>query len=150
MKQTSKKQKNLLRNEKIDDSDLVQEVNFEIDKNAFKSPIKCHGNTVLLNKKVSYNNLDFTYETWKCTKCNKEYLDTLQAQKLERFWMIEKLLENKTINIERTMNYDGKAYFFRFPKELTKGWIKGSLVDIKLITPENNIFLIEIKRPTNV
>ncbi len=42
----------------------------------------------------------------------------------------KRLLEDKVITIERNMNYDGKTFFFRFPKELTKDLHKDDLVDI--------------------
>ena len=58
---------------------------------------------------------------------------------------MKKLLEDNLISIERNMNYDGKAYFFRFPKELTQDVHKNDLVDIKLLTPDGKMFLVEIK-----
>ena len=134
----------------IKESDIRGEVRLDIDTDAFKFPIKCCGKaTELADKKISYKNLEFSYHVWRCPKCKKEYLDTEQAKKLEKFWTIERLLEDRTIHIERAMNFDGKTFFFRFPKELTKGWQKGDLVDIKLVTPENKLFLIEIKRTSS-
>ncbi len=68
-----------------------------------------------------------------------------QAKRYEKFLIIKKLMDDKLIRIERNMNYDGKTYFFRFPKELTGDWNKGSLADIKLLSPEGKMFLVEIK-----
>lgn len=130
----------------IKEEDLVEEVHFEIDKDAFKGPFTCHGTkTILLDKKLSFNGVDLNYSVWYCKKCKKEYLDSGQAKRLERFWLIEKLLEDKLITIERNMNFDGKTYFFRFPKELTKDLHKDDLVDIKLLNLEGKLFLIEVK-----
>lgn len=132
--------------EEIREEDIMGEVKFEIDKEAFKRPIKCcNKKTVLANKRLSYKDMDFSYSAWQCPKCKKEYLDFEQAKRLERFWTVRKIMEDRSISIERSMNFDGKTYFFRFPKELTKGWHKSDVVDIKLITPGNNAFLIEIK-----
>lgn len=130
----------------IEEEDLSEEVKFEIDKDAFKGPFTCHGRkTILEDKKVFFNNLNFNYSVWKCKKCGKEYLDSEQGRKFEKFLIIKKLLEDELITIERNMNYDGKTYFFRFPKELTKGLHKNDLVDIKLLTPNGKMFLVEIK-----
>ena len=130
----------------IKEEDLGEEVKFEIDKDAFKGPFTCHNKkTVLENKKISFHNLDFNYSVWKCSKCKKEYLDTDQGRKLERFWMFRDMLKDKLITMERNMNFDGKTYFFRFPKELNSNLHKEDLVDIKLLSPNGNLFLVEIK-----
>ncbi|GEM_PF-2756178 len=132
--------------DEIREDDVLEEVSFEIDKDAFNKPVKCcNRNPAKISRKIVYSNLEFNHFLWQCPKCKKEYLDFEQAKKLERFWAVQKLLEGHTISMERTMNYDGKAYFFRFPKELTNGWHKGDAVDIKLITPANNAFLVEIR-----
>src|SRR3989338_6824125 len=113
----------------IKEEDLVEDVKFEIDKNAFKGPFTCHGKkTILQDKKVSFNGIEFIYSVWKCKKCKKEYLDSGQGRRYERFLIMKKLLEDKLVTMERNINYDGKAYFFRFPKELTRGWSKDDLV----------------------
>ena len=130
----------------IKEEDLIEDVKFEIDKDAFKGPFICHNKkTILEDKTISFNDIEFTYSVWKCKKCSKEYLDSVQGRKFEKFLMIKKLLEDELITIERNMNYDGKAYFFRFPKELTKDLHKNDLVDIKLLSPNGKMFLVEIK-----
>lgn len=130
----------------IRDEDLGKEVKFKIDKNSFKGIFTCHGKkNDLVNKKVSYGDIEFTYPAWQCKKCKKEYLDFEQAKRYEKFLIIKKLLVDKLITIERNINYDGKTYFFRFPKELTRDWNKNSLADIKLLSPEGKLFLVEIK-----
>lgn len=122
----------------------MKRVYFEIDKEAFKGPFTCcNKKTKIMNKKIICKGFEFNYDVWYCDKCKKEYLDSEQAKRLERFWMIERLLKNELISMERHMNYDGKTYFFRFPKELSKKFNKTTYVDIKLINPET--FLIEVK-----
>ena len=150
MEQKSKYQQELEKEPfyNIKDEDFGKEVKFKIDENSFKGgqPFKCHGrNTVLADKKISFNNFDFTYSAWQCKKCKKEYMDFEQAKKFEKFLIMKKLLEDNLITIERNMNYDGKTFFFRFPKELTKDLHKDDLVDIKLLSPEGKMFLVEIK-----
>ena len=150
MKQKSKYQQELEKEPfyNIKDEDFGEEVKFKIDENSFKGgvPFKCHGKkTVLTNKKVSFNDLEFTYLAWQCSKCKKEFLDFDQAKKYEKFLIMKKLLEDNLITIERNMNFDGKTYFFRFPKELTNNLHKDDLVDIKLLTPDGRMFLVEIK-----
>ncbi|HLD06683.1 MAG TPA: hypothetical protein VJC16_04070 [Candidatus Nanoarchaeia archaeon] len=126
--------------------DLVGEADFEIDKEAFAGPFTCHGKkTKLANKRISFKGIEFHYSVWHCTSCKKEYLDTKQGTLLEKFWLIKRLFEDKCISIERNMNYDGRTYFFRFPKELTKTLHKNDIVDIKLLNPDGKLFLVEIK-----
>ena len=130
----------------LKEEDLKEEVKFKIDENSFKGPFECHGKkTALIEKKTSYGNIDFTYPAWQCKKCKKEYLDFEQARKYEKFLIMKKLLQDKLITIERSMNYDGKTYFFRFPKELTGNLHKEDLVDIKLLSTDGRMFLVEIK-----
>ncbi|MBI3034823.1 hypothetical protein HYY71_00735 [Candidatus Woesearchaeota archaeon] len=130
----------------IKEEDISKEVHFKIDKDAFKAPFTCHGRkTILVGKKLSIDGIDFNYSVWQCKTCKKEYLDLEQGRKLEKFWVFKRLLEDKVITIERNMNYDGKTFFFRFPKELTKDLHKDDLVDIKLLSPEGKMFLVEIR-----
>lgn len=146
-KQELDKEKNEGHN--IKEEDIEKEVEFVIDKDAFKGPFTCHKNkTVLEHKKISIRGIDFTYDVWRCKTCKKEYLDSEQGKQLEKFWIIEKLLEDSLITMERNLNYDGKTYFFRFPKELTKNIHKDDVVDIKLLTPDGKNFLVEIKQLT--
>ena len=82
---------------------------------------------------------------WQCRKCKKEHIDFEQARKYEKFLIMKKLLQDKLITIERNMNYDGKTYFFRFPKELASNLHKKDLVDIKLLSTDGRMFLVEVK-----
>lgn len=122
----------------------MKEINFKIDKDAFKGPFRCHNQkTKLIEKQLSLAGDIFSYSVWLCLKCKKEYLDTDQAKKLEAIWMFEKILNNKILSMKRNLNYDGKMFFLRFPKELTKEWKKGQHADIKLL--EKNKFIVEVK-----
>jgi hypothetical protein len=133
-----------MKKHKIRQQDIIEEVSFEIDKKAFERPFSCcNDKTKKAQKKISYHGLDFSYEVWKCSKCKKEYLDTKQAKHLEQFWTFQKMLEGNIITIERKMNFDGKTYFFRFPKELTKEWGRQRVADIKLLSPDR--FLVEVR-----
>ena len=49
----------------------------------------------------------------------------------------------KIIEIERKINFDGKTFFLRFPKEITKNWHKGSTADIKVLGTDE--FLVKVK-----
>ena len=128
----------------IKEEDLVEEVQFEIDKDAFKGPFTCcNKETKKVNKKMNVRGLEFSYESWQCVKCKKEFLDTDQASRLEKIWMIEKLLDDKLISIERNVNFDGKTYFVRFPTEFTKHWHKGAHADIKVLSRDE--YLVKVR-----
>ena len=134
--------KAIQKKEKIRQNDLIEEVDFDIDKSAFKGPFTCHGKTKLMKKAMKLKNCSFKYEMWQCPKCRKEYLDQEQSKKMERIWTIQKLMENKLINIKRKLNHDGKSFFFRFPAEFTKSWTKGKEASISVMA--NDEFLVRI------
>lgn len=130
--------------ESIKEEDIIGEVKFKIDKDAFKGPFTCCSMKAgKIKKRMSIKGTEFSYEVWKCDKCKKEFLDTEQAQRLEKVWIIEKILDEKLISLDRAVNYDGKTFFVRFPVEITKKWHKGAQANIKLLSPEE--FLIKIK-----
>ncbi len=117
---------------------------FSIDKDAFKGPFTCHGmKTKLVSKKISVDGNVFSCSVWKCPKCSKEYLDSSQAKKMELIWTFEKMLNDDVLCMERSLNYDGKMFFLRFPKEISKNWHKGGLVSMKMIDTKR--FIVEIK-----
>ena len=132
-----------MKKDDIREEDLIEEVKFEIDKDAFSGPFKCHNaNTKLADKKLSVNGNVFSYKVWKCAKCGKEYLDTEQAKRLEDIWTIEKLLKDEALAMKRSVNFDGKMFFIRFPKEFTKKWKRGQHADIKFV--DSKRFIVEI------
>jgi|SRR3989344_2059262 len=122
----------------------MKEVKFEIDKEAFNGPFTCHKKkTVLTQKKMSVQGNVFSYSTWRCQICGEDYLDSKQAERLEMIWTFEKLMKNSLLSMKRSLNYDGKMFFLRFPKELTKDWKKGLEAEMKII--DKNKILIEVK-----
>lgn len=119
-------------------------VDFTVDKDAFKGPFKCDGEkTRLVSKKIDIDGNVFSYSAWKCRKCGKEYLDSNQAKRMETIWAFEKMLKDDALCMERSLNYDGKMFFLRFPKELTKNWRKGQNACIKMIDTKRMI--VEVK-----
>ena len=95
-----------------------------------------------VTKKTSYAGLGITYWAWKCAKCGKEYLETDQSKKLRKIWTLQMLMEGKAPTMERSLNYDGKTYFVRFPKDLTSGWKGKEKARMTMLTPEK--YLVEI------
>ena len=130
---------------KVKGHGIFERIDFKVDKKAFERRIECCGKlTRRVFRKVNYKGLVFSYDVWKCNKCDEEYLDNKQAERLEKLWTIQKIIDDSLITMERTVNFDGKAYFFRFPKEITKDWGKNKIAEIKLINPST--FLVEVKR----
>ena len=137
----------------LKEKEMSEEVFFKIDENSFKGgiPFKCHGrNTSLVDKRVSFKDFEFTHPVWQCKTCKKEYVDFEQAKRYETFLIMKRMLQDDVITLERNINYDGKTHFFRFPKELTRNWGKKSVADIKLLSPEGKMFLVEIKTEKSV
>ena len=129
----------------IKEEDIIEEVHFEIDKNAFKGPFTCCGRkTKKAVKGMSLKGQKVTYGVWKCSKCGEEYLDSDQAEKLENIWAIQKFLEGKSPTMERSLNYDGKTYFVRFPKDLTANWAKQKKEKARLTMLSPDRYLVEV------
>ncbi len=119
-------------------------VKFEVDKDAFKGPFKCHGVMCKLAcKKMDVLGNTFSYSAWKCQKCGKEYLDSSQAKRMEIIWAFEKLISDDALCMERSLNYDGKMFFLRFPKELTKNWHNIGNACITVIDTKR--FIVEVR-----
>lgn len=112
--------------------------------NKYQAPFRCcYEPAKKVIKKMSYNGLDYSNDIWQCGVCGKEFIDSQQAQKMEKFLFIEKLLNGNLISMKRKMNFDGKTFFFRFPKEISQNWGRDSSAEIKIVTPET--FLVEVK-----
>ena len=132
------------------DNDLAKEKKQEKivvgkDNKSKSAPFRCcYEPAKKTIKRMSYNGLDYAHDIWQCGVCGKEYIDSQQAQKMEKFLFIEKLLNGNLISMKRKMNFDGKAFFFRFPKEISQNWGRESSAEIKIVTPET--FLVEIKK----
>lgn len=135
--------KNIPEEDDIKEEDVIGEVKVTIDKNAFKGPFTCCGRkTKKVTKKASYAGLGIDYWTWKCAKCGKEYLETEQSKKLQKIWTLQMLVEERAPTMERSLNYDGKTFFVRFPKDLTSGWKGKEKARMTMLTPEK--YLVEI------
>ena len=59
--------------------------------------------------------------------------------------MFKLFLEDNQVAARRNLNFDGKTYFFRFPKEFASGLRKGDVVDIKLLDLAGRRFSIELQ-----
>jgi len=130
--------------EEIKEEDITEKADFEIDKDAFRGPfICCNQETARIKKIFSLKGMEFTYEVWHCNKCNKDYLDDTQGQRFDKLLLIQKLLDENLIILERSVNFDGKTFFVRFPSQITKNWKKGSHAHIKILGPDEYLIKVE-------
>lgn len=130
--------------EYVREEDLIEKVDFNIDKDAFKGPfICCNKETVKKAKVFSIRNINFNYEVWHCNECGADYLDSSQGKIFDKILIIEKLFNNQLIDLERSVNFDGKTFFVRFPKELTRQWKKRSHAHIKVLGPDEYLVKVE-------
>ena len=121
-----------------------EEVKFEIAPDAFVGPYTCHKKkTILRNREVMVGSIPVSAQVWMCAVCKKEYIDFDQAKKWEAIWTVEMLLKKKHVSMKRSLNYDGKMFFLRIPKEVTKDWKKGQTADITFLS--NKKFLVEVE-----
>lgn len=122
---------------RVTEKDIIGEVKFNIARDAFEKPVFCHGRKAIeIIKKMRLGSAIFNYEVWKCPKCKEEYLDSKQAEKFDTLLSMKKMLNKRVIEIERAVNFDGKTFFLRFPKEITKNWHKGITADIKVLSSD--------------
>jgi hypothetical protein len=130
--------------EEMQEEDLRAQVEVTIDKDAFKGPFTCCGKETTKRKKTFVlKGIEFQYEAWHCGDCQREYLDDAQGQRFDRLLLIQKLLDETVMAVERSVNFDGKTFFVRFPKEITQNWEKGSHAHIKILGPAEYLIKVE-------
>ncbi len=130
--------------EDVQEEDMLEQVEITIDKNAFQGPFPCCGKETTKEKKIfALKGLEFTYEVWHCNHCKKDYLDDLQGRRFDKLLLIQRLFDDDLITLERSVNFDGKTFFVRFPKEITQKWVKKSHAHIKVLGPSEYLIKVE-------
>ncbi|MEK6903931.1 MAG: hypothetical protein AABW64_04790 [Nanoarchaeota archaeon] len=130
--------------EYLKEDDLLEQVEVTVKEDAFKGPFICCNKVTTKEKKIfALRGIEFTYEVWRCPRCNKEYLDNVQGRRFDKLLLIQKLLNEDLITVERSVNFDGKTFFVRFPKEMTQKWEKGSHAHIKVLGPAEYLIKVE-------
>lgn len=102
----------------------LEEVKFEIEKEAFKPKILHCSKCNLKMKKTELDifineHIYIKLEGFECPKCNKKYLGLEEAKELDKAMMFNRAL-NEDFKIERKLSFDGDNYTFRIPKEFTR------------------------------
>lgn len=126
--------------EDITESELVGETTIEVDEKAFeRSPNcrKCHKKMkeVLTDFELPGGELTLHLAAFKCEKCGKELLSGKQAQKFEEMLLLlDAVKDQSKVRFERAVNNDGKSFFIRFPKEITKDWTNDMVSEITPIS----------------
>lgn len=59
-------------------------------------------------------------------------------------FLLDAIKDKPRMKFERSVNYDGKSFFIRFPKELTENWNKKMITEIMLIA--NNELVIHVHK----
>lgn len=103
--------------------DGLEEATFAIDKDAGNPKemtcSNCHqsmehsGMEVALEGGVSIQLTGF-----ECHQCRKKYLGLEEAKKLDRAFIVSRVLKNDFV-MERSLSFDGHNWTFRVPKEFT-------------------------------
>ena len=107
--------------------DFKEEVDFEIDEEAFKSKdLHCENCNKKMDKvsieiEIPETSLTINLESFRCSNCGKEYLNGEQASKLDRALSVSKAINKKGFVYERSGNFDGSNVFVRFPAHMIKG-----------------------------
>jgi len=75
---------------------------------------------ILLEMEIPNSPYCVRFEAFKCSKCEKEFLNSEEAEKLDKILMANKIISDDITVYERAGNFDGNNYFVRFPSQLTK------------------------------
>ena len=132
--------------EDLKEEDLKEEVEFEIEEKAFESPAFCTKckkkmETITTDFQMPGGELTLHIAASKCPKCGRELLNAKQAEKFQEMLVLMDAINDKSImKFERAVNYDGKSFFIRFPKELTENWNKNMITEIVPIA-ENEMII---------
>ena len=136
--------------ENIKEEDIKGEVEFTFSKKAFESEniycYKCKKKTKKVGIEMSLPNnyLSVRLNVFRCSICNKDYLNFEEAGKLDKLLVLSSLIEKKGVGYKRSLNFDGDNIFIRFPNELTKGVNKNSKADIIPISMDE--FLVRLEK----
>ena len=120
------------------DFDKLDEVDFEIEKEAF-SPKELY----CCNKKMKKTEMEIQIDKYiyiklkgfECDKCRKNYLGLDESKKLDNALILSRTV-NKDFKITRKLSFDGDNYIFRIPKEFTQGVNKRKVEIIPLGSKE--------------
>jgi hypothetical protein len=115
------------------DLDKLEEVQFDIDKDAF-SPNIMHCSTC--NCKMNASEIEVTIDSniyiklngFICPTCNKQYLGLEEAKKMDKIMTLSRAMK-PGYKLTRKLSFDGDNYIFRVPKELTQN-IKKKEIEI--------------------
>jgi len=137
--------------EELKEEDLEgEEVKLEIEEKAFESPAfctKCKKRMCIVETDFQMPGGELTLHITasKCQKCNKELLSAKQAEKMQELLLLISAMKDKSkVKFERAINYDGRSFFIRFPKEITESWSKNMITEIMPIT--NNELIIHVHK----
>ncbi len=136
--------------EKISEKDIGKEVKFTFSKNAFDSEktyceeCDVRARKVEVEMTIPKTFLSIRLKVFRCPKCNKEYLNFKEAEKLDKLLVLNNMIEKQGVSYTRALNFDGDNIFIRFPTELTRGFDKKSKAEIMPLSM--NEFLIKIEK----
>src|SRR3989344_2954593 len=128
--------------------DLEEEVNLELDEEAFNSKeLHCSNcnekmGKVSLDVDIPDTSLSIHLEVFRCGECGKEYLSGEQAEKLDRALAVTKAITRKGIMYERAGNFDGSHVFVRFPAQM----IKGKNIKAEIMPISSMEYLVNFKK----
>ena len=132
------------------DIEKLENVEFEFDKNAFKTEMmhcdKCNINMEKVNIEMNLldSPLSIKLKVFRCHKCNKEYLNFEEAKKLDKALVLLRLMSYDSYKIKKSLSFDGDNYIFRIPAEISKNFGKGSYAEMTPLSSQD--LLIHLKK----
>ena len=132
------------------DFEKLEKAEFDFDKNAFKAKIvHCDNCNKKMNKiatemDLPNSSLSIKLNVFKCSKCNKEYIDFGEAKKLDKALVLLRLMNYDSYKIKRSLSFDGDNYIFRIPAEMSKNLGKKPFAEMTPISSQD--LLIHLKK----
>lgn len=136
--------------EQLKEEDLEgEEIKLDIAEEAFERAYCLKCNKIMKEVRTDFELPGGEYTLHliasKCTRCGKESLSGNQVEKFQEMLSLMDAIKDKTkIKFERAINHDGKSFFVRFPKEITKNWTPNMTTEIMPI--KNNEILIHVHK----
>ena len=104
----------------------LKSVKFSFAKGAFQAKSMhcnvCNSKTKKVNTVISLpeSSLSVNLNVFRCTKCNKEYLNFEEAKKLDKALIVSRAMRSDSYKMRKSLSFDGDSYIFRIPAEVAR------------------------------
>lgn len=108
------------------DIENLEDAKFTFGKEAFKAKSlycdECNSkmNQEVMEIEIPNSSLSIKLNAFRCIKCKKEYLNFEEAKKLDRVFILSRLMNAESYKIRKSLSFDGDNYIFRIPVTMAR------------------------------